>query len=371
LRGRGDDARLGAMIPVMSAGREETRDRRGDDAPGAGAATIKDVARAAGVSPTTVSHVYSGNRHVASDTKERVRAAALRLGYSPNSRALGLVTRRSMTIGLSAPVEPGDFVLNRFFAAMLSVFSRVAMGEGYSFVFLPADDREAAERLVALANEGRFDGVIVLDPAAGGALGTALDEVRVPVVSVGRRLDAPDEPFVDVEHGSAMDIALDHLRAQGYAAPALLTIAGGFAHVHDRRAAYERWCAAHGATPRVLSADQPTEAAGFAAVMGATGVPFDAVLCAQGALAFGALRALRELGRAVPAEVGVVGSTEGETATSSDPPLTTVESRPEAIGEVAITALLALMAGREIDLPQEIEPHLIARGSTARCAPGS
>jgi DNA-binding LacI/PurR family transcriptional regulator len=354
----------------MSVGPEETRGRGGPahaDGENPGAATIKDVARAAKVSPTTVSHVYSGKRHVAPKTQARVREAAERLGYSPNSRALGLVTRRSMTIGLSAPVEPGDFVLNRFFAAMLSVFSRVAMGEGYSFVFLPADDREAAERLVSLAHEGRFDGVIVLDPAAGGALAAALDQIRVPVVSVGRRLDAPAEPFVDVDHARAIGMALDHAREEGYAAPALLTITGDFAHVRDRRAAYERWCAEHGATTRVLTADQPTEAAGFAAVLAQPDVPFDLLLCAQGGLAFGALRALRDLGRKVPADVGVIGSTEGEM--SADPPLTTIESRPEAIGEVAISALLDLMARREVDLPQEIEPRLIPRGSTARSAP--
>lgn len=329
--------------------------------------TIKDVARAAGVSPTTVSHVYSGKRHVASETQERVRSAADRLGYSTNSQALGLVTRRSMTIALSAPVEPGDFVLNRFFAAMLSVFSRVAMDEGYSFVFLPADDRGAAERLVTLARERRFDGALVLDPAAGGALAAALADIGVPIVTVGRRLDAPSEPFVDVDHATAIRVALDHLRSRGYAAPALLTTAGNFAHVHDRLAAYERWCSDHGVEPVVMTAEQPTEDAGWAAMTrGAPEASFDAVLCAQGSLARGVLRALREAGRSAPREVGVVGSTEGESAAATVPPLTTIESRPQAIGEVAIRALLSLMAGRQVDLPQEVEPLLIPRGSTDR-----
>jgi DNA-binding LacI/PurR family transcriptional regulator len=241
------------------------------------------------------------------------------------------------------------------------------MDEGYSFVFLPADDREAAERLVTLAREGRFDGALVLDPAAGGALSAALDDIRVPIVSVGRRLDAPSEPFVDVDHATAMRVALDHLRDQGYAAPALLTTAGDFAHVRDRLAAYERWCADHGIAPTVMTADQPTEDAGWAAMTrGAPAPSFDAVLCAQGALARGVLRALREADRSVPRDVGVVGSTEGESAAATDPPLTTIESRPQAIGEVAIRALLSLMAGREVDLPQEVEPLLIPRGSTDR-----
>lgn len=334
-----------------------------------GPVTIKDVARLAAVSVTTVSHVHSGKRHVAPETRRRVLEAARRLGYSPNSRALGLVTRRAMTIAICAPVEPEDFVLNRFFASMLSAVSKVALGEGYSFVFVSAQDRDGADQLVALANDARIDGVLALDPAAGGELAQALDRIEAPVVSAGRRLDAPEHHHVDVDHRAAIDVALTHLEERGYRAPALLTMGGDFAHVRDRLDSYHEWCEERALPSRVMIAESPTQRAGLEAVLRHAGLGFDAVVCAQGELARGVLRGLNELQRDVPDEVGVIGSTEGNAALDATPTLTTIESRPAEIGEVAMESLLALIGGRAVEPSVQIEPELIVRGSTAR--PGS
>src|SRR4051812_40364742 len=116
-----------------------------DAAPGR--ATIRDVAGACGVSITTVSHVYSGKRHVSERTRERVLEAAALLGYAPNTTAAGLVRGRSMTLAMHVPFDGGEVMLNPFYTSMLPAMSAAALEQGYSFILLPPRVEDAAAAL--------------------------------------------------------------------------------------------------------------------------------------------------------------------------------------------------------------------------------
>src|ERR687891_1202769 len=132
-------------------------------------ATIHEVARRAGVSITTVSHVYSGKRPVAPETKERVLRAADALEYRPNRTARGLATGRAMTFGLHVPPE--------------------------------GDDQGSFQELL---RSRRLDGVIVADPESSDPVIPGLVDAQVPVVTIGRYLPDPGLPWVDNDHARAL-----------------------------------------------------------------------------------------------------------------------------------------------------------------------
>ena len=128
-------------------------------------ARIADVAKAARVSITTVSHVLSGKRPVSSETREAVLRAAKRLQYRPTVAARGLATGRTMAIGLQFPMEGEHLILNLYFPTLLGALSDEATQHGYSFVLLPAR-RSPEFPLESLLDTQRLDAAILVDPSS-------------------------------------------------------------------------------------------------------------------------------------------------------------------------------------------------------------
>src|SRR4051812_37969355 len=175
------------------------------------AATIVDIARAAGVSRTTASAALGGAGRVSEATREHVRAVAAGLGYVANPTARHLQAGRTGAIGI--------YIAENLF--------------GYSFymefVFGAAEVSRAdafALTLVASGPIGHVDGVIVVDPMVGAPFVRALIESARPVVSAERYLDPGPQPTVTIEteYGLAQRELLDHLWDRGARAPVLLTL---------------------------------------------------------------------------------------------------------------------------------------------------
>ena len=223
----------------------------------AASATIFEVASEAGVSITTVSHVFSSKRHVSEETRRRVLAVSDRLGYRPRASARALATGRSMTIALQHSLSSPEFALNPFFAAMLTSMSEAAISSGYSFVFVPADP-PAEVFVTPLIAERRVDWAILIDPVPGDAFVDAVIALEMPAVSLGRVEGHPEILPVDHDHASALKGVLDYLKIQGYESPAMLSLAAEMSYAADMDAAFERFAPA-GAP--VLSAAEFSERA--------------------------------------------------------------------------------------------------------------
>src|ERR687891_50305 len=195
-------------------------------------ATIHEVARRAGVSITTVSHVFSGKRPVAPETKERVLRAADALEYRPNRTARGLATGRAMTFGLHVPFSGDSFVLNPFFPPLLQGLSAAAAPSGYGFLLIPpeGDDQGAFRELL---RSRRVDGVIVAAPGSADPVIPGLVDAEVPVSAIGRYLPDPGLPWVDNDHARALRDLFAHLDEQGYQRFALLSTRGGISYFRD------------------------------------------------------------------------------------------------------------------------------------------
>ena len=338
-------------------------------------ARIADVAREAHVSIRTVSHVLSGKRPVAAKTRQSVLDAARRLAYRPTVAARGLATGRTMALGLQFPMEGEHLLLNPYFPALLGSLSAAATHDGYSFVLLPAH-RSSEFPLDSVLDMQRLDAAILVDPASSNDILPLLRGYGVPVVTVGRYLGRLRTHWVDNDSGVAILRVLDHLAAQGYRRPALISLGHErYSYIADIEASYRSRMEELGSEPLVARAEDLTERAGYDAavtLLTRSSRP-DAIIAAVDRQAIGVLGAALELGISVPDELGIVG--EGDTVLSRNahPPLTTIDPRAAELGAQAIGVVRQILDGpNSPDQPINVivETGLILRESTARLSPG-
>jgi DNA-binding LacI/PurR family transcriptional regulator len=326
--------------------------------------TIFQVAEAAGVSITTVSHVFSGKRKVHEVTRDRVFETAERLGYRPRSTAQALATGRSMALGLQLSLSDQEVVLNPYFSTLLPAMSVAAMELGYSFLFLPPppSDRAAVERVLA---NGSIDGGILIDPVERDPFVQLLIDQDRPFASLGRLLETPHDHWVDNDQAAVVDEVLEHLAEEGYTSPVLLTLPTRVSYVSDYSTAFGR---AFPEPRRIVVAKQLSELAAVEAIRPVLqgSDPPDAVFCIHDQLAVGALRAADEVGLSVPDELGVVGVANSFLAQHSSPALTSVDVFPEEAGRLIVHLLDRLLRGEVGVTPQIVPSRLFIRASTTR-----
>lgn len=337
-------------------------------------ARIADVAREARVSITTVSHVLSGKRPVAAQTRSAVLEAARHLAYRPTVAARGLATGRTMALGLQFPMEGEHLLLNPYFPALLGSLSAAATQDGYSFVLLPAH-RSSEFPLESLLDMQRLDAAILVDPSSTNDVLPLLRRYDVPVVTVGRYLGRLRTHWVDNDSGAAILLVLDHLAAQGYRRPALISLGHErYSYIADIEASYRARLESSGIEPLVARAEDLSERAGYdaAVTLLTRTAPPDAIIAAVDRQAIGVLGAAEELGISVPDELGIVG--EGDTVLSRNahPPLTTIDPRASELGAQAIAVVRRILDGPPgPDRPVNIvvKTGLLIRESTTRISP--
>lgn len=319
--------------------------------------SMATVAARAGVSGQTVSRVVNGSPRVDPQTRARVEAAMAELGYRPHRAARALRTGRSHTLGLV--VTTLATVGN---SRMLQATAEAAADRGYALtVVTAADGVEAA--FTRLADQG-VDGALVLNEASALVPAATLPpELHLLVV------DAPagaGAAVVHSDHAAGAQAATRHLLDLGHeTVHHLAGPAGSFAAAERERGWREALADAGAVPPPVVRGDWSAES-GFAAgaALGAT-----AVFCANDQMALGLLRAVAESGRAVPADVSVVGFDDIPEAANFLPPLTTVRQDFAALAQRAVTALIAAVEGdgtaTDRAAPVVVPTRLVERASTA------
>ncbi|HZD03090.1 MAG TPA: LacI family DNA-binding transcriptional regulator [Actinomycetes bacterium] len=330
-------------------------------------ASIGEVAREAGVSITTVSHVFSGKRPVAPETRRRVLDVAARLGYRPHRAARGLATGRAMTIGLHFPFGVDSFVLDPYFPELLEGMSAAAVEAGYGFVMIPASPGTRFPLKLAL-KQRRFDGVIMANPAKDSSLIPMLLRRQIPLVTIGRYLGADQVPWVDNDLRGAMAQLMAHLAEQAYRRPALISLQSTFSCDQDVEESFEKEVRVRGGEVRIVRADDLSEEQGFLLTLRLLSqpVPPDAVVASTDRLAIGVLRAASELSVRIPRDLGVIGMDDSVLARHSHPPLTSVRVGPHSLGQAAIESLLTIVEHSEVPDNRVLPAELVPRASTRR-----
>jgi LacI family transcriptional regulator len=303
--------------------------------------TMADVARAAKVSTTTVSHVLNATRPVSPRTQERVLAAVERTGYSQNTIARSLARSRTQSLGLAV-----SGLANPSFAAVVAAIEAVAGRAGYTLLLADThDDPELERRTVRSLVDRRVDG-LVLSPSARAAEDTLpfLEAQSLPVVLIDR-LVSPAFDQVGSEGEQATAQLVDHLAGHGHRRIGLVVGAPELATMAERIAGYEAGLRRNG-----LAADPALVAAGGAvgehareATAGLLALPSPptALVSASNTLTIGLMRAIADRGLAVPGDVAVAAFDDFEWADLFAPRLTVVAQPTEALGRTAVELLLA------------------------------
>jgi DNA-binding LacI/PurR family transcriptional regulator len=326
-------------------------------------ATIFELAAAANVSITTVSHVFSGNRPVNEETRRRVLAAAEQLAYTPSTRARALATGRSYSLALEVSFTGEALLLNTFFASLLPAISLAAVERGYSFVYVPPA-AEARKFIEPLVGNRRIDGALFVDPVIGDPFLEAVRASDVPFASIARPLDSSSDNWVDNDHAHVCEVVAAHLARSGYERAALLTIEAEGSYIADYLNGYQKAFA----WQQLVIADQFTFGAAAHAASQAlrSPEPPDAFFCIHDQLAIAVETAVEAEGLKVGKDVGIIGVGDSMLARQARTPLSSVNVFPHQHGSAVVAMLDELIAGAQPAAPVLIPSRLVARGSTRR-----
>lgn len=325
--------------------------------------TIFEVADAAGVSITTVSHVFSGKRQVGADTKRRVMDVAARLAYRPRRNARSLATGRTMTLAVQFPMSGPEMVLNPYFTALLPAMSEAALELGYAFAFVPPNAGKSPF-IETLIRQRRVDGAVLLDPRRGDRFPRALAKAEMPMVSLGRLPDLAGYPRVDQDFQAAMRGILAHLSDEGYRRIAFLTIPDDLTSITDIREAFE-----HLARDPIVAVAEDFSDVAAAAVAHALlerQPRADAVICLTERQAVGTYRAAANLNIRIPSDLGVVSLGESPISRHLRPAATSLSVHPESAGRSLVHVISAMLEGETVPEVTLVPTQLLPRESTHR-----
>ncbi|MGV9790184.1 LacI family DNA-binding transcriptional regulator [Streptomyces sp. NPDC003435] len=312
--------------------------------------TMADVARSAGVSVATVSHVLNGTRPVLPHTRQAVLDAVDALGYTPNSLARSLVTSRTRSIGLAVSA-----ISNPYFTEILQGVEAAALEAGYSLLIAdPHDDPGHELKVVQLLHERRVDGMIVAPSAEPGGLVAYLRRQAVPTVLLDRVLPADSEDEqgsfdqVCAENSGPMAELVTHLAALGHRRIGLVAGLPGLSTTSERIAGYRRGLGAAGLPlDEELVVSGSSESTGAeratAALLSLPGAP-TALVTANNAMTIGALRALRGRGLDVPGDIALCCFDDFAWADLFAPRLTAIAQPSRELGARAVGVLLERLA---------------------------
>ncbi|GAA5031399.1 LacI family DNA-binding transcriptional regulator [Microbacterium fluvii] len=319
--------------------------------------SMADVAAEAGVSGQTVSRVVNDSPRVDPATRARVEEAMERLGYRMHRAARALRTGRTHTIGLvvSTLATVGN---SRMLQAVTDAAAARDYGVTVATLAAGASVDDAFERL----HDQGVDGAIVLNEATASLHDTDVPAGLDLVVVDAPSSDGADLTIVQSDHAGGARKAVEHLLGLGHATVHHLA---GPADSYASREREHGWrdALAGREVPEVLRGDW-SAASGFAAASGLDPAA-TALFAANDQMALGALRALAEAGRDVPGLVSVVGFDDVADAGEYRPPLTTVRQDFDALGELAVTALIARIEGSSTHVHGRVPTSLVVRSSTA------
>jgi LacI family repressor for deo operon, udp, cdd, tsx, nupC, and nupG len=329
---------------------------------------IKDIAERAGVSVATVSRALSGSSLVTDETRQRINALARELNYRPNVSARNLRTRRSMSVLLVV-----RDVGNPFYLEIRRGGEATAREAGYAVLMGNTEnDPDREVEYFNMLRDGHADGMILMT----GKLpppepGESADLSHLPVVIALEMIEGSGFPHVQIDNVAAAEAAVDHLIALGHRR--IAHIAGPLPEVMalHRRDGYRAAMKAAGlAVPEgyEVRGDYLLESGeACASDLFALPEPPTAIFAANDEMAYGAIHALRRLGREVPGDVSVVGFDDLYLSKAFYPPLTTVSQPRADIGRTAMSQLLNVLSDGDVAAePAIVLPTTLnIRGSTA------
>ncbi len=330
-------------------------------------ATIKDVAKVAGVAPSTVSNTLNGRGYVSAETRDKVLEAVELLDYQPNPLARGLKSGRTNVIALIVPT-----ISTPMFSEMIEGVEEVTAAADRNLI-LCRSGRDPKRELayLNLLKGGQADGIIFAAPHVEDPCFDEITKSAIPTVIVGGQSPDASIPTVTIDNRKGAREALLHLLELDHRKIAFIN---GPTSVFDSRERYEAvkevWDELQLPEEDLIYVETDfTRARGYdaASEIMNTSYPPTAIFAACDSVAIGAVQAIKDMGLIVPDDVTVVGFDDIKYAQYVDPPLTTVRQPAHELGQEATRMLLSLIKGKRLRRKHVVfEVQLQVRQSSAR-----
>jgi len=318
--------------------------------------SIREVATRAGVSPATVSRVFTRPDTVAEDTRNRVMAVAEELSYAAHPVARSLARGKTGNLGIIVPD-----IANSFSAVITKAVQQEARRDGYTLFVAGSDEVVQDEERWARAMAAQVDGLLLVSPQMSDEALLALAEIT-PIVVTNRVLDGIPAVFTDAYEASMH--AVEHLHALGHRH--VVYLAGPDGYSNDvRLRGFRDACTRLGIAAERLGPFHARFSAGVLAADLVLATAATGVVAYNDEVAVGVLNRLADRGVRVPGDVSVVGFDDTLLAEMVTPRLTTVRIPAAAAGTAAVGMLLDLIGGRTVSGRRlELAAELVVRSST-------
>lgn len=334
-------------------------------------ATIKDIARRAGVSHSTVSRALRGSSLISDETTERIRLIALEMGYHPSAAARSLKTNQTKALGVI--VRNID---DPFFSEILQGIEDIAQADGYSLFISSSQNETDRERMIVKAmREHRVDGVIICSTAFSTGQSRELVEQSIPIVVVNNQAAEDYRYAIHHDDVDGSRQLTRHLIGLGHRRIAYLGNAVSGRTTLDRLSGFRLEMEAaglHVAEEYVHQVPGGEPEHGLAGLEHFLNLPRrpTALVCYNDMMAIGVLRGLQVAGVHIPQNCSVTGFDNIVLSAYTNPPLTTFDQPKHFIGAEAARLLLNMLGpDSEKDTPslksQTLKGRLLVRASTA------
>lgn len=328
-------------------------------------ANLREIAKRASVSLSTVSRALSGHPHVRPETRRRVLEAARELNYDVGRLRKDRVSLSHPLLALLLPD-----VTTPFYSQMLHSVHQAVFARGADLVLYVGTGYSPSQVIERVAQARHLSGIIVVTPRHAEDENLKKLGAELSVVVLDHRAEGSGFPHVTVDNLRAAHRAVTHLVERGRRRIGMIT---GPLHIQsamDRLRGYRLALEEAGTPfdPDLVKEGNFHQHTGYEITRAwiDSGKPLpDALFCANDLMAIGALQALRERGLCVPDDIALVGFDDLPLAEAVDPPLTTVAQPIQEMAETAVRLVMRLIQGEELDVHRVVlEAHLVVRAST-------
>lgn len=309
--------------------------------------TIRDIAKLAGVSHTTVSRVLNDSDKVKPETRDKILHLVKELNFSPHTSARALVSGKTNNIGLLILYDLKQFPLG-FLPDILAGMSATLNEFGYSLTLLfDQIDEKKNQVSLNLITKDKMDGVFILSVESDAQVAFKVGNIHLPLVLVNQKVEGLELNYVSTDDEGGAYQAISHLLDLGHTKIGLITGTPKFSTSTDRKAGYIR-----ALNERGIHYDSSLEKIGhFDKNLGYIAMKellqerpdITAVFAENDLMALGAMKAIKEKNLKIPEDIAVVGFDDAEFAEVIDPSLTTVKKYRTMMGKEAAILMLELL----------------------------
>lgn len=328
--------------------------------------TIKDIARAAAVSPTAVSFALNDKPGIAPQTRARILKVAATMGWTPNSYARALSAAVSQTIGLVIPRPTTSHAGERFYFNFMVGLQTSLHQAGYQLVLhLAANFADELETYRTWWAQRKVDGVVVVNPQAADQRAELLHELGLPAVFIGNTM--PHASAVLANDGEMMVEIAKHLVKQGVSSLAYICGDSSRLHTQRRISALKAYAKETVLNVKIAANTQFTEYAGYIETERflANGIAPQALIFENEILALGGLQALYDNNLTPGQDMLLVSCEDSPICRVVKPAISAINRNPETLGTHAGELLVAVLKGAAPHTRTEEVPQVIVRASSA------